>query len=195
MADAFRTWGSVMLATVAAVPIGTLVVIALARRRIRAGPRPSQAWRVAVADVGMVVGTVPWIWMILTPQPGHGSLELIPGRGLATILAGDAAVAIVQIGGNLLVFAAFGFLAPVRWPLGTAAVATYAAAGSVVVETLQYALHLGRVSSADDVGLNALGGVLAALCSYRWWRRRTTPVWLGTPDGQPSPARPCGGRG
>jgi hypothetical protein len=173
MAEAFLTWRSVILATVASVPSGVLVVFALARFRIGAGAPSSQAWRSAIAEVGMVVGTAPWVWMILTPRSGSGGLELIPGRGLATIIGGEPAVAIVQVGGNLLVFAAFGFFAPVRWRLGIAAVAAYAATGSVIVETLQHTLQLGRVSSVDDVALNALGAALAALCSYRWSRRRT----------------------
>jgi glycopeptide antibiotics resistance protein len=37
------------------------------------------------------------------------------------------------------------------------------------VEVLQYVLDLGRVSSVDDVLVNAVGAVLAALCSRRWW--------------------------
>ncbi|MCF4123280.1 VanZ family protein [Antribacter sp. KLBMP9083] len=40
-----------------------------------------------------------------------------------------------------------------------------------LVEVLQYALDLGRVSSVDDVLLNTAGALLAAACSYRWWRR------------------------
>jgi glycopeptide antibiotics resistance protein len=174
MAEAFRTWGAVVLATLVALPFAAALVALLARRRVRAGASPRWAWRCAVAEVGMVVGTIPWIWMILTPRAAPGRLELIPLRGLVSILGGDPGVAVVQVGGNLLVFAAFGLFAPVRWPIGAATVAAYAAAGSVVVETLQYALHLGRVSSTDDVALNTLGAVLAALCSYRWWRRRAS---------------------
>jgi glycopeptide antibiotics resistance protein len=51
-----------------------------------------------------------------------------------------------------------------------AVVAAGAAAGSLLVETLQWALDLGRVSSVDDVLLNTLGAVLAALVTRPWWR-------------------------
>jgi VanZ family protein len=34
----------------------------------------------------------------------------------------------------------------------------------------------GGVSSVDDVALNTIGAVLAALCSYRWWRRPAEPA-------------------
>ena len=63
-----------------------------------------------------------------------------------------------------------------RWRLGgrtrgvLGVVAAGAAAGSLLVETLQWALGLGRVSSVDDVLLNTLGAVLAALVTRPWWR-------------------------
>ncbi|HWG97872.1 MAG TPA: VanZ family protein [Pilimelia sp.] len=62
--------------------------------------------------------------------------------------------------------------APIRWPWGPARVAASAAAAAVGVEALQYLLDLGRVSSVDDVTLNALGAGLAALAARPWWRRR-----------------------
>jgi glycopeptide antibiotics resistance protein len=45
-----------------------------------------------------------------------------------------------------------------------------AAGCSVLIETAQYVLQLDRVSSVDDVLLNAAGAVPAALASRRWWR-------------------------
>jgi VanZ family protein len=56
---------------------------------------------------------------------------------------------------------------------------------SIVVETAQYVLRLDRVSSVDDVLVNAAGAVLA---SRRWWRTtaqvpsdqpRPMPAWAG----------------
>jgi hypothetical protein len=171
MAEAFQTWGGVILATMLALPVAAVVGFGLAARRMRTGAASRRAWITAMAEVGIVLGTLPWIWMILTPRPGPGGLELVPGRGLAELLTGDRSSIIVQVGGNLLVFAAFGFLAPIRWPLHPLWIAGCAAAGSAIVEILQHALELGRVSSVDDVALNTLGAVLAALASRPWWRR------------------------
>jgi glycopeptide antibiotics resistance protein len=56
-----------------------------------------------------------------------------------------------------------------------------AAGCSILVETAQYVLRLDRVSSVDDVLLNAAGAGLAALASRRWWRH--------TPD-TPTERRP-----
>jgi glycopeptide antibiotics resistance protein len=38
---------------------------------------------------------------------------------------------------------------------------------------MQNVLHLGRVSSVDDVALNTLGAVLAAFASQHWWHHHT----------------------
>jgi VanZ like protein len=153
-------YGVVAVAALALVPAAGLV-IALARWRARRGA--ALPWRRSFAEVGMVVGTAPWLWMILTPTGSGRALEAVPLAGLAAQLSGDPAVAVEQIGGNLLVFAAFGLCAPLRWELRVATVAALACAGSVTVEALQYALAIGRVSSVDDVLLNTLGAAAAAL--------------------------------
>jgi glycopeptide antibiotics resistance protein len=121
-----------------------------------------RAWRESISEVGAVAGTLPWIWMILTPRPAARELNLVPLRELVGQLAGDPATAVEQIGGNLLVFAAFGFFGTIRWGLRVPRVVAIAAAGSVLVELLQYTLDLGRVSSVDDVLLNAMGAGIAA---------------------------------
>ncbi|MFI7042060.1 VanZ family protein [Microbispora rosea] len=172
MQEAWDTWGHVVVATVCAVPVAALAVLLLSRRRARRG-RPAPL-RASVADVVMVAGTAPWIWMILTPGTEEG-VHVVPLVDLAGQIARlPPGAAVVQIGGNLLVFAALGAMLPVRSGrfASLAAVAAVAATASLGVEVLQYGLRLGRVSSVDDVILNAAGAVLAALCTRRWWARR-----------------------
>jgi glycopeptide antibiotics resistance protein len=158
-----QRWIPVVVIAVAALPVGLLVVAGLTRWR--AG-RPS-ARRHSVAEVGMVLGTLPWMWMILTPLPAPGELRLVPLADLADQVAGAPVTAFFQIGGNLLVFAAFGFFAPLRWPVSPWLVAAWAAGASLLVEAAQHVLALGRVSSVDDVLLNAAGAGLAALVGRR----------------------------
>ena len=130
------------------------------------------AWRTALTEVGMVVGTAPWVWMILTPLRADGLIYLVPFSDLRDQLHYPPVWIFYQVAGNLLVFAAFGFLAPIRWRLRPHWVVAMAAAGSTTAEALQWSLDLGRVASVDDVLLNAVGAGLAALCSYRWWAVR-----------------------
>jgi glycopeptide antibiotics resistance protein len=163
------TFTGVVLITVAVLPLVALVVWALARRRIGAGVAPGWAWRRSLAEVGIVYGTVPWVWMILMPgsRAGEvpGRVSLVPLRDLLVMGPG-------QIIGNLLVFAALGALVPLRFAAlaSVPRILALAAGCSVLVETAQYVLQLDRVSSVDDVLLNAAGAGLAALASRRWWR-------------------------
>ncbi|MGI5375150.1 VanZ family protein [Streptomyces sp. CA-251387] len=176
----FDTFNGVVLMTLVALPLAALVVWALARRRRAAGV--PTAWRISLAEVGMVHGTVPFLWLTLMPGAGAGTVparvSLVPLRDLATMGA-------LGIVGNLLIFAALGFFAPMRFA-ALASVPRILALGagcSVLVETAQYVLRLDRVSSVDDVLVNAAGAVLAALASRRWWR--TTAQ---APKDRPRPA-------
>jgi glycopeptide antibiotics resistance protein len=180
----FDTFNGVVLMTLVALPLAALVVWALARRR-RAVGVPS-AWRMSVAEVGMVHGTVPFVWLTMMPGGGAGTVparvSLVPLRDLLTMGP-------LGIGGNLLVFAALGFFAPMRFA-ALASVPRILALGagcSVLVETAQYVLRLDRVSSVDDVLVNAAGAVLAGLASRRWWRA-TAQAPSDLPRPAPAPA-------
>ncbi|WP_344888687.1 VanZ family protein [Nonomuraea antimicrobica] len=147
-------------------------ILLLSRHRARAGhPAPL---RTSIGDIGIVVGTAPWLWMILTPSDGAGGVGPVPFADLLDLLNAPPEAVLVQVGGNLLVFAALGALLPVRSRAmsSTARVAAVAAAFSVVVEVLQYVLRLGRFSSVDDVLLNTAGAVIFALVTRRWWAGR-----------------------
>lgn len=154
----------VVLVSVAVLPLVLLLAIALSHQRIRLGVPRARAWRASLTEVGMVYGTMPWVWLTMLPGPRAGevtgAVSLVPLRDLQTMST-------VQVVGNLLILAALGFLAPLRFPaLATVArVTALAAALSTLIETAQYVLLLDRVSSVDDVLLNAAGAGLAAAVS------------------------------
>jgi glycopeptide antibiotics resistance protein len=168
------TFTGVTLITVAVLPVAALAAWALGRRRSVTGTTP--AWRISLAEVGIVYGTVPLIWMIMLPggRAGDvpGRVSLVPLRDLLTIFAAGPLTATAQVVGNLLVFAALGFLAPMRFAAlaSVPRILALATGCSVLVEVAQYVLQLDRVSSVDDVLLNTAGAGLAALASRRWWR-------------------------
>jgi hypothetical protein len=158
--------------SILALPVAAAVAWLLQRARVRRGMTSAEAWRTAATEVGMVVGTGPWLWMILTPLPGPGLVYLVPLSDLRNQLHHPPLWVLYQVTGNLLVFAAFGFLGPIRWRISPLWVVAIAAGASATVETLQWALALGRVASVDDVLVNTTGAGLAALCSRRWWLSR-----------------------
>jgi len=196
MVDSWHGWvgtfTGVAFITVAVLPLAALAVWALAHRRSATGT-PS-AWRMSLAEVAIVYGTVPWVWMIMLPceQAGAvpGRVSLVPLRDLITILADGPARATGQIVGNLLVFAALGFFAPLRFAAlaSVPRILALAAGCSIMVEVGQYILRLDRVSSVDDVVLNVAGAGLAALASRRWWRATATASF-DRPRSVPVPGR------
>ncbi|MFB4425019.1 VanZ family protein [Streptomyces sp. QL37] len=163
----FDTFNGVVLMTLVALPLSVLAVRALAR--LRSGADGTSAWRMSLAEVGMVHGTVPFVWLTMMPGAGAGVVpgrtSLVPLRDLVTMGPGG-------IVGNLLVLASLGFFAPMRFAAlaSLPRILALGAGCSVLVETAQYVLRLDRVSSVDDVLVNATGAVLAGLASRRWWR-------------------------
>ncbi|GAA5134739.1 hypothetical protein GCM10023320_63120 [Pseudonocardia adelaidensis] len=157
------------LLTVATLPVVVLLVCALAARRSATGTAPAWAWRRSLAEAGIVYGTVPWVWMTMLPGSRAGE---IAGRVSPVPLLDLLTMGPAQIVGNLLVFAALGFFAPLRFAAlaSVPRILALAASCSALVEVAQYVLQLDRVSSVDDVLLNAAGAGLAALASHRWWR-------------------------
>jgi hypothetical protein len=163
----FSTENGVVFMTLAGLPLAALAVWVLARRRRTGGD--TWAWRRSLAEVGMVYGTAPWVYLTMMPGSGAG---IVPGRVSLVPLRDLLTMGPVGIVGNLLVFAALGFFAPVRCAALASAprVLALGAGCSILVETAQYVFQLDRVSSVDDVLVNAAGAVLAALASRRWWR-------------------------
>ncbi|SDK70956.1 VanZ like family protein [Nonomuraea maritima] len=176
MADTWELWGNVIIAGTFAALLAVPAIMALSRRRARAGH--AAPLRTALADVGIAVGTAPWAWMILTPSGGPSDVGLVPSGDLADLVGAPWETVFVQVGGNLLVFAALGALLPLRSRAmsSTARVAAVAAACSITAEALQYVLDLGRVSSVDDVLLNTAGAAIFSLVTRRWWAGRDPGV-------------------
>ncbi|MCF2535211.1 VanZ family protein [Streptomyces sp. FB2] len=168
----YDTFNGVVLMTLVTVPLAVLVAYTLAWRRQKRGV--PAAWRLSLAEVGMVHGTVPFVWLVLMPGAAAGR---VPGRVSLVPLRDLVTMGPLGITGNLLVFAALGFFAPMRFaaPASVPRVLALGAACSVLVETAQYVLRLDRVSSVDDVLVNAAGAALAALASRRWWRVPARP--------------------
>ncbi|MGP4029824.1 hypothetical protein [Actinomadura sp. 3N407] len=69
-----------------------------------------------------MAGTLPWLWMVMTPASGQGGAG-VPLVDLYAVLHDSFTLALVQIGGNLLVFEALGLFLPIRSPLGCGGVA------------------------------------------------------------------------
>lgn len=161
-----QRWGYVWATMALLLPVAILATV------VTRWVRPSKSWRRSIAEVGMVFGTVPWVWMVLTPvevPPGTTMVHLVPLTDIVALVRRGQAV--VQIVGNLGVLFALGAFAPVRWSAfgGFGRLFLLGAACSLGLETLQRVLATGRVFSVDDILLNAIGCVVGGLISRRWW--------------------------
>jgi len=163
----YDTFNGPILMMLLGLPLAALVVSVLAL--LRRAADGVAAWRFSVAEVGMVYGTVPMVWLTLQPGPGAG---VVPGRVSWVPLRDLVTMGPIGIGGNLLIFAALGFFGPIRFAAlaSLPRIMALGAACSILVESAQYALRLDRVSSVDDVLVNTAGVMLAALASRWWWR-------------------------
>jgi glycopeptide antibiotics resistance protein len=162
------------------VPVAALLAWLWARWRARRGGSTVDA----LAEAVMVAGTAPWLGPLLVRNPNPQAPRLvypIPFVDLTEQIVKGPRFLAIELGGNLAVFAVFGFFLPIRYRVGLLTVAGVVAAASTSVEVAQYVFDLHRVSSVDDVIINTVGAVLAALLSRRWWRRRRYA---------PRPARP-----
>ena len=151
--------------TVALLVLPVAAVIAYRRRR------RTRSRRDAIAEIGLLCWTLPFVGMLFTPQAAPRSVDLVPLHDLPTWLSGDAGTAAAQLIGNLAVLAGTGLFLPVRyaWAASLPRILLIAVAAAVTIEALQWVLAIGRVSSLDDVLVNTAGAVLAAACSRPWW--------------------------
>lgn len=157
------------------VALGLVAVAAFGVRDVRGGGTWASYLtrvgpRLAFALLAVAAGVAT-----LTPLgTGQGrALDLVPLR--AALAAGMTATTPTQIAGNLGLLLWMGLLLPlVSRRCRTVLRATVVvAATSVVIETSQYVLALGRFSTVDDVLLNTLGGALGAVVGVTWARRRS----------------------
>src|SRR3954468_12250103 len=163
----YLRWLPVAVTAVALVLAGPVSTRHLAAHYRQRGILVGLAVRRALATTVMVVWTVPWLILVLTPLNAPREVRPAPLRDVVEILADRPLTAFFQIVGNLLVFAAVGFGLGMGWQVRFAYGVAAATGMSIAVEALQYVLALGRVSSVDDVLLNATGAGIAVLAARR----------------------------
>jgi uncharacterized protein (DUF697 family) len=178
-----------VLVSFALVPLGLLTAWGLASLRVRSGTPTRSAWRRSIAEVGAVAGTLPWLFLVLTPRGGTGGVQPVPFADLIDLASADPRTIVEQLVGNLLLFFLAGVFVPLRFRIGLLAVFLGGAVGAALVETAQFAFGTGRVASIDDVLLNAIGALLGALVSRRWWR--VSPV-IAEPPAESTVLRSAG---
>ncbi|MGX5653645.1 VanZ family protein [Geodermatophilus nigrescens] len=115
---------------------------------------------------GTVVALAAVAALTLLPAGSGGWEWGAPAAELRWYVTGlGSRATVVQLLGNLLLLAPLAVVAVLRWPVlrSTAVLVAAALATGAAIETLQWALPLGRVVSPVDALLNATGAVVAGL--------------------------------
>ncbi|MEV6387557.1 VanZ family protein [Nocardia xishanensis] len=174
MRQVWDAWGHVLIVWLCAVPVLVAAIVSMTRWRMRRGVTPELALRYTVAEAGLAGGTLPWVWMILTPVAAEGAVSAVPLRDLVATLGDSPSSAVIQVGANTLLFVPLGFFLPLRLArfAGVARMTLLGAAVSATLEIAQYVFDLGRISSVDDVLMNAAGAGLGALLAQIHAARR-----------------------
>ncbi|MFJ9432522.1 VanZ family protein [Streptomyces sp. NPDC101490] len=139
-----------------------------------------------------IVSLAPFLLVTLLRGYGTGrSVSMVPFREFWTasssVGVAFSEVTLVSFAGNALLFVPFGAAAAFLYsgPCRAIKATLTAALLSVAVETAQYQLSLGRVSSVDDVILNAAGAAWGALLVRRWSNAATGPSAPQPAEGRP----------
>jgi glycopeptide antibiotics resistance protein len=132
-------------------------------------------------------------WLTLTPRPGTPSTspDWIPYSSLEPVLANLWIVtrhpeymefidleALKHVVGNVLLFMPLGWLLPLLWDgaISTGRIVAVAGSTSLAIEVCQLSIP-GRMSTIDDVILNALGAGIGAMILF--WGERVLARGIG----------------
>ncbi|MFC9253103.1 VanZ family protein [Amycolatopsis thailandensis] len=173
MGELLRAFGAMIPLTITAIPYTLLgwPLLAAHRRRRQADRFTASA----TAAVDMTLALTCFLVLCLVTMPVTGAqgsrLNLEPGTDLRLALSDGANL--WQALGNFLMLSPLGALLPLRSRRlrSLSRIALGALAVSVLVESTQYLIQAGRVTSADDVLLNTLGAIAGAVLSKRLWHR------------------------
>lgn len=175
MAVLSASFGILVPVTIIALPFALFAWRLLANWRGRTRPALAAATSSGL-DVGILVVALEVLALTMMPiGHSHGSsVHLVPGSDILTEFTGTGSL--WQIAGNLVLLAPLGILVPLRVPAlrSIRRITLVAFVVSVGLELAQHLLHLGRVTSTDDVLLNTLG--VAAAATLTCWARRPAPV-------------------
>ncbi|AXB46499.1 VanZ family protein [Amycolatopsis albispora] len=168
-----RDFGILITLAFMALPFAAAGWFVLATHRHRRRRPVRFAVLTAGADAAItLIATLAFV-LVAMPIPGASgsALHLAPGADLDLALSGHGSY--WQLAGNLVLLLPLGALLPLRVDaLRTVPrVAVAALSVSLLVETMQFVIQSGRVTSADDVLLNTAGATIGAALTRNWWPR------------------------
>src|ERR1700712_3588168 len=148
-----------------AIPSLLIIVFAVSRLRRRPGARSHNVQMLARAL--LVVFSLVAPAMLFSPVTSTMHARFLDLHLLTTLRASfENHIMFAQMVGNLLLLCWLGFLLPLAFrPVRPWMAVLIAALTSVGIETVQYLIAVGRVSSISDVVFNTIGAAVGALAA------------------------------
>ena len=163
MRDIWRNFGAELLWVT--IPSVLVVAFAISRLRRAPGARPHNVQ--VVARALLVVISLFAGAMLFSPVTKTVHARFLDLHLLATLRSSfENHIMFTQMVGNLLLLCWLGFLLPIAFrPVRPWMAVVISALASVAIETVQYVIAVGRVSSISDVFFNVLGAAGGALAA------------------------------
>ena len=157
------------------VTLPALLTIALGVSRLRRADRVHNirvTARVLIVVIALGAGA-----MLFSPVARTTHARFLDLHLLSTLRHSfTSQIMFSQMVGNLLLLSWLGFLLPIAFarvrPWMAAVVCVFVSAG---IETVQYLIAVGRVSSVSDLFFNSIGGAAGAILAKLVGRRLLTP--------------------
>lgn len=161
------------------IPLGIVAVAVVAGAvgwfRSRRGMPAKRAYVSAVLDLIITASLLGLL--ILTLAPSANQTRAIEWMPFEQLVASGSISVVAEMVGNVVMLVPVAFLATARWEAirGFGRVTLAGAALSLFIETMQFALSLGRQPSVTDVIMNTAGAALGYLL-FLLLRRRIRPT-------------------
>ncbi|NTV39389.1 MAG: VanZ family protein [Demequinaceae bacterium] len=165
-----RAFGTQAILIVIAAVLALVAAIVVATVTSRPGPTRRRRVRRAALAVASFGAAVLTAFVALTPRYGPDITRVFELNPLGEYArpGGAGYTTSGQVLGNLLMLTWIGLLLPGlfrRLTYRLTVALTFAA--SAVIEACQYAFATGRIASTQDLALNTLGGIVAAVIGVK----------------------------
>ncbi|QOY34677.1 VanZ family protein [Anaerobacillus isosaccharinicus] len=175
MEQLWRAFNQVIPIFLICIPFIILIGWFLYYRKVKAGEEKKKALIYSIINIFLVLSIIGILMVTMLPGSLSG-IQLVPFVSSIDVLFNsvDYTVPIRILGFNVVLFIPFGVFMALRIYSKRKVILLTTLIGmllSIIIEFLQYALAIGRISNIDDVILNSFGAFLGAIIGYLLGKR------------------------
>ncbi|WP_078554389.1 VanZ family protein [Bacillus alkalicellulosilyticus] len=170
MEQLWRAFSQVIPLFLICIPFVIFVGWFLYYRKIKIGEEKKTAFLYSIINMFLLLSILGILMVTMLPGSLSG-IQLVPLVSSIDVLFNSVhyTVPIRVLGFNVVLFIPFGVFMAIRMFSKSQVILLTTLIGmllSIIIEVLQYALAIGRISNIDDVILNSFGTFLGAIIGY-----------------------------